>query len=122
MTPDEWTIANLQELQNAHRTDHPVQQNLITMPARTPTKALSMRIQERFDRYTRNLKDKYTSKRMIWKIARAVEERRIEEERIEAIWDRLDNVANRGAYFGAVAKGAFKAVGLSWIEEEWQDA
>lgn len=120
MSDDEWTIAKIQDQQKMHRTDNLIQPVMIEMEKLKPKRALTMRIQERFDRYHRQLADKYTSHRMIWKIARAVEERRIEEARIEAIWQRLDTVENRGAYFAAVCKGAFKSVGLSWIEEEWQ--
>lgn len=122
MTEEDWELTKLRDLQTENRKDQPVQQLLIHLPSLRPKKAIGQRIGERMEQYSAKLKDNRTSKDLLWKVARAVEEGRVEEARIERIWPSLEIAHNRGAYFVASAKAAFKSVNLSWLEEEWEDA
>lgn len=99
-----------------------IERMLVKMPTLVPKVAHGERIRERSEFIFAKVKSPNLSRQACWKIARALEEARIEEYRIYNAIDRLENVSNRGAYFLACAKGAFKAVGLSWLEEEWVDA
>ena len=122
MSEDEWEMKKLQDLQNKQRLDRPVQSVLRLFNQMVPEKALGMRISERFEFMKAKLNAPGLRSEIIWKVARALEEKRIEEYRIAGVYARLENASNRGAYFVACAKGAFAAVDLSWFEEEWQDA
>lgn len=122
MSEEEWDIQKMHDLQRKHDGTKHVQKVLFEMPKMTAKKAIGQRINERYELYVAKLNSPRCEKQIVWKVARAVEEARIEEARIAAIFPRLENASNRGAYFLACAKGAFLAVGLSWHEEEWQDA
>ena len=120
---EEWDLEKVRDLQASHRPGEPVlvQQVLLSMPALAPRKAVGLRISDRFERYVAAAAAPGLQKAIVWKVARAIEEGRIEESRIEAIFPRLENVFNRGAYFVACCKAAFLACGLAWHEEEWSD-
>lgn len=98
------------------------QPRLLSLPQLVPVRSCGERINERFEYILGKVQCPNLSRAAVWKVARAIEEKRIEEHRIASIFPRLEIVSNRGAYFLACAKGAFKAVDLSWFEEEWEDA
>ena len=122
MTEEEWDLAKIRDLQTKERTDAPVQSVMQLFKPQIPVRALGVRINERFERMRARINAPGLRSAIVWKVARAVEESRIEESRIEGIYERLELASNRGAYFVACAKGAFLAAGLSWLEEEWKDA
>lgn len=122
MNDEEWELAKLRDLQEKNRKDAPVQPVLLSLPSLTPKPALGVRINERFEQYRQQLHCPGTRAAIVWKVARAVEEGRVEESKIASIFPRLENASNRGAYFVASAKGAFLSCGLSWHEEDWSDA
>jgi len=98
------------------------QPRLITLESLVPAKSCGQRINERFELLRAAVASPSLSSQALWKVARAIEEARIEEGRIMRILPALENVSNRGAYFLTCAKGAFLAANLSWMEEEWSDA
>lgn len=119
---EQWELEKVRDLQEKHRTDRDVPQILIAIPSLKPVPAIGTRINERYEEYKRRLNSPATKNFVLWKVARAVEEKRVEESKIAAIFPRLENASNRGAYFMACAKAAFLSCGLSWLEEEWTDA
>ncbi len=121
MTEEDWDLAKIAQLQRENKPPD-AQRVLLAIPALTPRPAVGVRINERYELYRSLLKCPGTRTAIVWKVARAVEEGRIEESRIASIFSRLELASNRGAYFVACVKGAFLSSGLSWFEEEWTDA
>lgn len=119
---DEWNLRKIIDLQQQHRRDYPVQKLLIKIEPLPPRIAIGTKIQARADYYAGLLRGLSVREQIQWKVARAVEEHRIPEAQIAAIFPRLENALNRGAYFVACAKGVFAQNGLSWFEEDWNDA
>lgn len=86
----------------------------------TSTAATAESIQRRAAELSQRIKDDDLDERIIWKVARALEERRISEAAIYSILENLLHARNRGAYFVAGVKRAFNAVDLDWHQETWQ--
>ena len=82
---------------------------------------LSERITRRSDDYYHRIDDRQIDHRLVAKIARAVEERRISEGTIESIIAGCQSptVRKRGPFFVVAVKRAFDAIQLPWFEEEW---
>jgi hypothetical protein len=121
MDQEQWDIHNVQQLQRQHAKPDHVQNVLFSLPQMVPKKSTGTKINETYEIYVAKLNSPRCEKQIIWKVARAVCEHRIEESRIAAIFPRLEVASNRGAYFVACAKAAFKAVNLSWFEEDWEN-
>jgi len=122
MNDDEWNLLKIQDLQREHQRTKPIQQMLIQVPQPKPIIAQGKRIETRAQYFEGKLRGAGVRTAITWKCARAIEEQRIPEAAISGIFSKLENAHNKGAYFVACAKAAFKQFGLSWIEEEWQDA
>jgi hypothetical protein len=121
MTDDEWNLLKIRDLQREHDRTKPIQQMLVTIPPLKPVIAQGRRIETRAQYFEGQLRGAGVRTSITWKCARAIEEQRIPEASIVSIFPKLELAHNKGAYFVACAKAAFKQFGLSWIEEEWQN-
>lgn len=122
MTEDEWDMLKVQQLQKEHQRTKDVQQLLIRIEPLKPRKATGERIKVRAAYYDGKLRGCGVRTAITWKVARAVEEGRVSEDAISTIFPKLELAYNKGAYWVSCVKGAFKSVGLSWFDEEWEDA
>lgn len=118
---EQWDIASITDRLEPQTTPVHVQQVLIKIDALVPRPATRANIENRVDELGRKLNKRGVNEQIIWKVARAIEEGRVNEASVAAVWIRLEVAHNPGAYWVAAMKGIFAQNGLHWHEERWDE-
>lgn len=118
---EQWDIDSITRRIEQRATPEHVQQILIKIDALVPRLASRQNIEKRVDELQRKLNKRGVNDAIVWKVARAIEEGRINEASVASVWPRLETANNPGAYWVASVKGIFAQNGLHWHEERWDE-
>lgn len=118
---EQWDIESITRRIEQRAAPEHVQQILIKIDALVPRLATRQNIEKRVDELGRKLNKRGVNDAIIWKVARAIEEGRINEASVAGVWPRLETANNPGAYWVAAMKGVFATNGLHWHEERWDE-